>query len=278
MTVAQLLMADATNEAFPALVRRLVLAPAGMTSSGYEQPLPDSVAAFGATAHNGDGSAIPGRWHTYPEMMAAGLWTTASDLARYILEVQRAYAGTSRVLSQTMARAMLTPGLGNWGLGVQLMGTDDSLRFTHGGANAGFRGQFIGYVAGGRGVVVLTNGDAGGGLANEIIGAIGREYNWPGLRELKEHAEIAIDPKVLDGYAGRYQFLPNVVVTISRSGDQLSVLATGQNAFLIVPEGNRDFFAKDIDILIRFETDAQGKATAIAVTQGGQTRRAPRIE
>jgi len=198
MTVAQLLMTDVTGESFPALVRRLVLAPAGMTSSGYEQPLPDSVAHFGATAHRTAGTVLPGRWHAYPEMMAAGLWTTATDLARYIIEIQNAYAGNSRVLSQTMAQAMLTPGLGNWGLGIQIAGVGDSARFTHGGSNAGFRGQFIGYVTGGRGVVVLTNGDAGGALANEIIGAVGREYDWPGLRALREYAEIAIDPQLLD--------------------------------------------------------------------------------
>lgn len=182
MTVAQLLMSDVTTEAFPELVRRLVLAPANMTSSGYEQPLPDSVATFGAVAHRTNGTPIPGRWHTYPEMMAAGLWTTASDLGHFIIEMQNAYAGQSRVLSQTMARAMLTPGLGSFGLGIQMRGEGDSVRFSHGGSNAGFRGEFVGYVTGGRGVVVLTNGDAGGRLVSEIISAVGREYSWPGLR------------------------------------------------------------------------------------------------
>jgi CubicO group peptidase (beta-lactamase class C family) len=182
MTVAQFLMTDVTGESFPMLARRLVLAPAGMTSSGYEQPLPDSVASFAATAHTNRGMPVQGRWHTYPEMMAAGLWTTPTDLARWIIEVQNAYAGRSRILGQPMARAMLTPGLGGWGLGMEIQGAADSLRFSHGGSNRGFRGRFVGYVSGGRGVVVLTNGDAGGTLASEIVGAVGREYDWPGLR------------------------------------------------------------------------------------------------
>jgi hypothetical protein len=248
-----------------------------MTSSGYEQPLPDSVASFGAVAHTPDGVPIPGRWHTYPEMMAAGLWTTASDLGQYIIEVQNAYAGKSRVLNQTMARAMLTPGLGGWGLGIQISGSGDSLRFSHGGANAGYRGEFVGYVSGGRGVVVLTNSDAGSRLAAEIMSAVGREYNWPGMRELKEHAEVAIDPKLLDGYVGRYQLRPNFIVTISRSGDRLSAQATGQNAFPIFPESIHEFFSKTVDILFRFETDAQGKAVAVHIMQGAPIR-AVRVE
>lgn len=277
-TVAQLLMTDVTGESFPSLARALVLAPAGMTSSGYEQPLPESSAAFAAVAYNGRGVASYGRWHTYPEMMAAGLWTTASDLGRYIIELQRAHAGKSAMLSQSTARAMMTPGLGGWGLGVQMSGAGDSLRFMHGGANAGFRGQFIGYVHSGRGVVVLTNGDAGGALANEIIGAIGREYNWPGLRTLRELVEVSIDPKQLDTYVGRYQLTPALTIAVTRAGDSLMTQATGQSAFPIFPMGRHQFFAKVTAIELRFELDANGKPVAMHVTQGGSTRRATRVE
>jgi CubicO group peptidase (beta-lactamase class C family) len=159
ITVVQLLMTDVTGEDFPALVRRLVLDPAHMTSSGYEQPLPDSLIGDAASGHHADGTPVPGRWHTYPEMMAAGLWTTPTDLARYIIELQHAYAGTSSLITQATARAMVTPGLGGWGLGIQVAGSGDSLRFMHGGDNDGFHGEFIGYVRGGRGIVVMTNGD-----------------------------------------------------------------------------------------------------------------------
>lgn len=278
MTVAQLLMSDVTAEPFPSLVRRLVLNPIGMTSSGYEQPLPDSVAQYGATAYNGAGTAIAGRWHSYPEMMAAGLWTTASDLARYIIEVQRAYNGNSRVLNQSMTRAMLTPGLGGWGLGPEISGAGDSLRFSHGGANAGYRGQFVGYVNGGRGVVVLTNGDAGGAIVSEIIDAVGREFDWPGLRTLKERTVVAISPQLLDGYVGKYQLTPTITIAVTRSGDQLHAQASGQSAFPLFPEGNHQFFASVAPIDLRFEVDARGKVTALFLTQGGRTQRAPREE
>lgn len=278
MTLAQLLMTDVTAESFPALVRRVMLAPAGMSSSGYEQPQPDSIAAVAAVGYKTSGTAVSGNQHTYPEMMAAGLWTTASDLARWVIEVQRANAGTSRVLSRSMTQAMLTPGLGGWGIGVQVSGDGDSLRFAHGGANAGFRGEFVGYVTGGRGVVVLTNSDAGNALVREVIGAVGREYGWAGLREVKEYAEVAIEPGLLDGYVGNYQLAPGFVITITRAANQLSAQATGQGAFPIFPEGDRAFFAKVTELQIRFETDAQGKATGLTLTQGGTSRLAPRIQ
>jgi CubicO group peptidase (beta-lactamase class C family) len=185
VTIAQLVMTDVTQESFAALVRRLVLDPAGMTSSGYEQPLPEALAPSAAVAYDGNGAAVSGRWHTYPELMDSGMWTTASDLARYIIEVQRAYAGQSKMISQATARAMLTPGPGpwpGWGLGVEMAGAGDSLRFTHPGSNAGYRGQFVGWVTGGRGIVVLTNGANGGEIVRAIILSIAREYDWAGLR------------------------------------------------------------------------------------------------
>ncbi len=278
MTVAQLLMTDVTGETFPDLTRRLVLAPVGMTSSGFEQPISGTERTLAAAGHLGNGSVVPGHSHTYPEMMAAGLWTTASDLARWILAVQQANADSSGILSDSMARAMLTPGLGGWGLGVQMTGEGDSLRFEHGGSNRGFRGTFIGYVSGGRGLVVLTNSDAGGSLVSEIAHAIGREYDWPGLRELRELVEVPIDARLLDGFVGRYRLAPGFEVAITRAGDQLSAQATGQSAFPIFAQSDREFFAKVTPLTIRFETDAAGRAISMFVTQGGTERRAPRID
>jgi hypothetical protein len=133
-----------------------------------------------------------------------------------------------------------------------------------------------------RGVAVMTNADNGALLASEIVSAVGREYDWPGLRELREHAEVAIDAKLLDGYVGRYQLRPGFVATVARaaSDQQLTIQPSGagQRPFTVFPEGPREFFAKVADIVIRFETDAQGRATTLVLMQGGGTTRLARIE
>ena len=36
-----------------------------------------------ASGHERIDTPVPGRFHTYPEMAAAGLWTTAPELARW---------------------------------------------------------------------------------------------------------------------------------------------------------------------------------------------------
>src|SRR5690606_3052911 len=106
-------------------MREEVLDRIGMKLSTYEQPLPETRAAQAAIGHLANGEPMKGRWHTYPEMAAAGLWTTPSDLARFALELAQAYAGRSeRVISKEMARQMLTEGVGGWGLGIGLGGRD----------------------------------------------------------------------------------------------------------------------------------------------------------
>ena len=84
-TVAQQLMQDVAGRPFPELLAELVLKPVGMDDSTYEQPLPEARRGAAAAGHASDGKLLPGRCHTYPEMAAAGLWTTPSDLAKFLL-------------------------------------------------------------------------------------------------------------------------------------------------------------------------------------------------
>ena len=133
---AEQVLIDKSTEPFAKLLRDSVLTPIGMTHSTYEQLLPQAFQDFAATPYRGDGKPVEGGAHTYPEMAAAGLWTTPSDLARYAIEVEQSLEGkANHVLSVEMTRQMLTPGIGHWGLGVEIGGTISNPYFSHGGAN-----------------------------------------------------------------------------------------------------------------------------------------------
>ena len=59
----------------------------------------------------------------FPEMAAAGIWSTPSDLARFALEVQKSKIGKSnKILSTEMTKQMLTRQIENWGLGFVVEG------------------------------------------------------------------------------------------------------------------------------------------------------------
>ena len=104
-TIAQQVVTDVVGKPFPELMRELVLEPAGMSNSTFEQPLPAAIAERAAFGHPWNGVPVAGGWHVYPEMAAAGLWTTAGDLARLGAELMRTLNGAESALGLTEKRS-----------------------------------------------------------------------------------------------------------------------------------------------------------------------------
>jgi CubicO group peptidase (beta-lactamase class C family) len=183
VTVVQLAVTDTTGRAFPELMKSLVLDPIGMRNSGFDQPLSAERDRVAARAHNGRGAAMDARWHVYPELEAAGLWTTPSDLSRLAIELQNALQGRpSRVLSASSAREMVTPvGLGDFAVGFGLRKLGEGWYFAHGGSNWGFQCDLIAHVRKGYGVAIMTNADSGGAVVSEIRNRVAAAYNWDSL-------------------------------------------------------------------------------------------------
>src|SRR5262245_45459063 len=276
-TVMQLLLMDVTGMPFPELTRELVLAPAGMRQSTYENPLPKSLEASAATAHRWNGDKVKGRWHIYPEMAAAGLWTTPSDLARYAIEIQHALAGQSKILSREMARQMVTVQKGSYGLGPGIDNAGkESARFGHGGVDEGFEALFTAYCDRGQGAVVMMNANRAIPLAQELLRAIAREYNWPDYLP-PERVLAKVDPAVYQKYAGLYEFDNGFKITMTAEGGRLWAQGQGQSKFELLPESETIYFS-DNDIVHRFELGEGGAVTAAIIEQGGQTRRAKKIK
>ncbi|MEY4173691.1 MAG: FmtA-like protein, partial [Actinomycetota bacterium] len=179
-TIVQVLVEDVTGRAFPEVMHDLVLRPFGMLSSTFEQPLSHGRASGAALAHGTTGRPLTGGFHVYPELQAAGLWSTATDLARWAISVQRLLAGDAGgPISPSTARLMVTPvGLGPFGLGPELSGEGSLGRFGHGGANQGYKSQVDGLLDGSSGAVVLTNGENGTTLVGEVRRSVAAEYGW----------------------------------------------------------------------------------------------------
>jgi len=179
--IVQQLLEDVIGRPFAEILEETVLDPWGMTSSTFAWPLPEELWGVAATGHRADGRPIPGRWHTYPEAgSGASLWSIPSDLASFAAGVMSAYAGRSDdVLSQEMARLMLTPQLESRGLGpVVLDDGGDRFYFMHPGANDGYKSVLVAYPKRGQGVVIMTNSDGGEALWREILNSASVEYGW----------------------------------------------------------------------------------------------------
>jgi CubicO group peptidase (beta-lactamase class C family) len=281
-TVMQQLLIDVSGRSFPDLMRAKVLEPLGMAHSTYEQPLPGPLAANAASGHRTDGTVVKGKWHTYPEMAAAGLWTTPSDLARYAIHVSLSAAGrSSSVLARAFTTQMLTNQSGTYGLGPALGGQGRDASFSHGGANEGFRCHFIAFPERGQGAVIMTNSDAGGALASEILRAIAEEYDWPASRVVEKTLAV-VAPEKVARIAGRYvlEAAPNIFVTVTTDGTRAWADVTGQFKSEIYAESDTTFFAVDREVEFAFDPgDPSSKNVNLVVRVGsGGTFKAKRVE
>jgi CubicO group peptidase (beta-lactamase class C family) len=183
VTIEQLVLTDVLGKPFPQITREAVLDPIGMTNSTYEQPPPAQRDKQAARAHNGGGRRMNAAWHVYPEMAAAGLWTTPTDLAKFLIEVQLSLLGKSnRVLTQKTMEDMVTPvGVGPFAVGFSIEKDGEGWYFGHGGSNWGFRSDMIAHRLKGYGVVIMTNGDNGEALAQVVRERVARVYGWDTL-------------------------------------------------------------------------------------------------
>jgi CubicO group peptidase (beta-lactamase class C family) len=273
-TIMQKMLCDLTGKSFPELMEEAVLSKIGMDLSTYQQPLPEDLWANAAYGHKASGAMIEGRWHTYPEMAAAGLWTTPTDLLKYAMEVQKSYVGESNlILSQEMTSEMLTPQLNDHGIGPGTGGSGDSITFGHGGANEGFRCNLHAFTKLGQGVVIMTNGDRGGELMTEILRSFSAVYNWDSYKPAFKTI-VSLDDEEMNRFSGQY--LLNI------QGDELilelSVLENHLKGmqlwndfpFEIYPESATKFFNKDDGTGFEFSEDENGVLTGITIYEGSR--------
>lgn len=183
VTILQLALTDATGRPYPEILQEYVLGPVGMTQSTFEQPLPPERDKNAARAHSSEGQAMGAKWHVYPELAAAGLWTTPTDLAKFAIEVQKSLRGdANNVLSRTMIKEMLSPvGVGNYAVGFSITKEGQGWYFSHGGSNWGFRCLLVAHKVKGYGYAIMTNAQNGGTITNELKERIERAYDYDSL-------------------------------------------------------------------------------------------------
>src|ERR1043165_5858589 len=273
--VLQQLLTDVTKKSYPEIMEP-ILKKLGMSHSTFKSPpVTESNVAAG---HLPTGEQIEGGWHLHPELAAAGLWSTPTDLAQLVIEIQESNEGKSnRILSKEMTKIMLSPQIENVGLGVLIDGQGSSTRFISSGSNVGYKSYAVGYLQGGQGAVVMTNSENGAQLALEILRSISAEYGWPDYGP-RERVISKSDPAVYDDYVGEYDLgLPGPHVTITRDGDKLFSQGPAQPKAEMLPESPTTFFLKEVDASFTFVRDEKGQVSEVIIRRGGRDYKAKRI-
>ena len=273
--ILQQLLMDVTHLPFAQFMDREVLRKLEMSHSTFEQPLASQSVASG---HLPDGRTIPGRWYVYPELAPAGLWTTPSDLARFIIEIQKAQKGNSKkILSKKLIDQMLTPQVENSALGLFVEGQGNSARFTFSGSNVGYKCYLVGYLNAGQGAVVMTNSETGAPLVFEVLRSIAAAYDWPDYHP-RERVIAQVDPAVYEAYVGEYEIAPGFILTVSKEGNKLMSETRGQPRSEMFPESETTFFLKDVDAQFTFVKDDKGNVVQVNIRRSTREFKAKKIK
>lgn len=241
--VLQQLLVDVTGSQFEELMHALVLAPTGMTDSSFDQQFPRTRPESVALGHYGAGTPVAGGWRTIPEMAGAGLWATPTDLVRLELEIARARAGRSQLLSRDLAEQMFTPQApaGGYGLGTEVNNRAGYLRFGHTGGGAGYNCFSHAWPDAGTAVCVMTNSEDAQELLSSINAAAERQY--------ATHPQDAATP---EDVAGRYLLRENYRIDITATDGRLTLTAPNQPPAVLAQLPNGGYRLPEVDLEIRF--------------------------
>lgn len=251
-TILQQLMIDVENKPFPALMDELILAPLKMTNSTYSQPLTGELLNRAATGYLPDGSMTKGKRHTYPEMAAAGLWTTSEDLAKFAVNIQKSLKKENNLaLSQAMTNQMLTPFVEDFtGLGVFLIKRKNEIYFGHGGWDEGFSSEMIAHKDKGYGVVILTNSNHPA-FISELIRSVALSYGWDDFFPV--YKKLKSDPSLLEHTAGRYRVNDNKLIEIYFDNEELKSKEIGKKVTELVKISDSTFVRRESERVIQFK-------------------------
>lgn len=302
----QLVVETVTGKPLEELMRERVFQPFGMTRSSmvWQERFENNY----ANGYDEYGRSLgPER---RPKADAAGsMQTTLSDFARFI---EAAMAGER--LNRETREQMLSPQIAipwkhefptlefiptdanksirlSYGLGWGLYWTPYGKAFFKEGHAEGFRNYVVCFDGPKTGLLIMTNSSNGEGIYKELLETLIKDtwtpIEWEGFTPynelpprppLKQHKLVAVDSKLLDRYAGRYGEPPNLIETVRREGDHLSLQENNEPKQEIFPESQNEFFSKTSDDELTFESDSHGRVTRMVLHVDGRDVPVKRIE
>lgn len=268
-TKSQLILTDYTQMPYDQFMAEQVFKPLDMTNSSYTQPPAANKLKQVATGYRADGSMVETKFHVYPEQGAAGLWTTPTDIGKYIIETQLAYEGKSaKLLNQDMTKLRLSPYLdASAALGVFIEERGGIKYFQHGAANEGFRGIYFGSLEGGYGLAIFVNSD-NGGIMGELINSVATVYNWKDFYTPILQKSIPVAETILQEYPGIYIQGENFT-NILKKKDGLYLNSNG-NSMKMYFSSDIDFFNKESQVLKQFTKNAAGAVNGYTRNRKGE--------
>jgi CubicO group peptidase (beta-lactamase class C family) len=293
----QLVVEAITHQPLEVLMRDRVFKPLGMTRTSmiWEQRFEGDY----ANGYDEYGRSLG--VHRWKAADAAGsMLTTGADVARLVQAVMAGKGLTEKTREQMLGGQIRIvskhefPSLSvettdeyrtirlSYGLGWGLYWTPLGEAFFKEGHDDGWRNYTVCFTKPKSGIVILTNSGNGEGIFQYLLETLQANpftpIDWEGYTPydklpprppLKQHKQVAVDGKVLDRYVGRYQ-IQEIVLTIRRESDHLSVQENDEPKQDLLPESQFDFFSTSSDDAYTFQLDSHGLVSGVVLHLEGR--------
>jgi len=292
----QMVVENITKTSLEDLMEQRIFQPFGMTrTSMVWQERFESDFANGYDEYGRSVGA-----HRWKNADAAGsMQTTVADLARFMKAVMEGRGLRAKAREQMLSAQIqivskhqfptLDPETTeenrpirlSYGLGWGLYWTPYGEAFFKEGHDDGWRNYTVGFDKLKSGIVILTNSGNGEGIFKELLETLLNDtftpIEWEGYTPydkrparppLKQHTRVGVEAKLLDSYAGRYPIPPDLILTIRREGDHLTIQENDEPRQELLPESEADFYSTASDDACSFQRDAQGQVTLVLHVDG----------
>jgi len=297
IVLLQVVVETITGKPVQELMQKRIFEPLGMTRSSMisEQRFANDI----ATRYDEYGRSL-GTEQRSKANAAGSLQTTLNDYAKLLAAIMQ-----NKLLNKETRDLMLSPQIQifsrtqfptfssettdanksirlSYGLGWGLYWTPYGKAFFKEGHDEGWRNYAVCF-ENGTGILILTNSSNGEGIFKELLETLLKNtftpIEWesytpytqlPPRPPLKEHKIVSVPPELLDKYAGRYGDRPNLILTVRREGDHLSIQENDEPKQELFPETQHRFFSKSSDDVFMFQLDSTGRVASITLHAPGR--------
>ena len=281
--IVQLALEDHLGLPLEELAEERIFKPLGMADTTMVQPGSKGFLKNTASVHDEDGAVIRTGLPITPQISASGMWSTPSDMARFMIDFQRALDGHEiGVITPSLAREMTDIISLRYvgGMGTPFfrgMGFGNTDWFRHDGSNTGVNVEMLASMQGGYGVVIMGNGDDPN--TNPVFATLRREIvDAMGWRERQQLDSRPVEPALRDAILGHYNGLlygMGFDYRIEEIDGELWVASEFFQHFLGVDRsrlhhlGNGVFAVEDFPNRLRFERGPDGSLANVHVFREG---------
>lgn len=276
--IAQMALEDHLGKSLAHLAEEHLFMPLGLKNTTMWQPNEASFPSNVAKAHDENGKTIRTGIPITPQVSASGLWSTPTDMALFLIEMQNALRNENNtVISQNVAqrvtKIVTSKVMGGWSLGWEMRyGFGNYEWFSHGGANTGIGGHIYATLDGGNGIALFGNGPNGNRIPvlDRFRSSIIKAHGWYLPMDLKKEREVPNDFMIWA--TGKYKdVLFDVEIEIISQDKKLQMTPSfvGKKYSELIYIGDSTFLMDEFPNKIKFEKNPSDSLVYMALMRNG---------